>query len=764
MNTLGLQILSIILSVAACVFYIPLILTAINRREGQESAAMLFVIFTGIALVLQVIVALWHSGIVNGSGEGFRQIELYGMLALAILLVLIVRVFLRLDGGKAWYAVGILWVIMLVLLTSNALKLPNVVWENENYYITRKDAAEALLVVGWAIFVSGAVLALFLVYRRTKQALYRNRFAFWVPVFILLVANDGLVILGEQNWMGLLRLAGTGLMAYVILTHHVQDIREIARRTLIYLITTLLIVLVYAAGIAVTNFVFAEAGGYNPMVIVGVIAVILAALFTPLLGLVRRFVNHLFTKEDYDASRTLRDYSLSVSNIIDMEKLASVAVGLIMDTLSISRGFLFLVDKENQSDGQMAYRLRGVEAEQDFTASNGLLNDSSPVAVYLTKEQHPLLQYDIDLLPGFLKMPANEREWLRELDTEVYVPIYSKREWIGMFAFGAKLSGRRYTEEDLVVLFTLAQQTAVALENARLVDDLVKLNQQLRQAYIDLDQANHNLEKIDRTKSDFINIASHELRTPLTIIRGYAGILLDTPAIQKEEYLDQMVKGINDGTQRMTEIMESMFDIAQIDNRTMQLHMQDVLVHDLARNVAINFKNIAKEREQTLIIEIPSLPSIKADPNLLEKIFQHLIRNAIKFTPNGGKITISGGMVSAYGRDFPAGGVEIVVSDTGIGIDPASREVIFTKFYQAGDINKHSTGKTKFKGAGTGLGLALSKGIVEAHGGRIWVESTGYDEQKCPGSQFHVALPIWRAANKEPITLPLPKNDNKGEK
>jgi len=83
-----------------------------------------------------------------------------------------------------------------------------------------------------------------------------------------------------------------------------------------------------------------------------------------------------------------------------------------------------------------------------------------------------------------------------------------------------------------------------------------------------------------------------------------------------------------------------------------------------------------------------------------------------------------------------------VVSDTGIGINPEFHELIFTKFYQTGQVSFHSTGRTKFKGGGPGLGLAIARGIVEAHGGRIWVESPGYDEETCPGSQFHVVLPV----------------------
>jgi hypothetical protein len=91
---------------------------------------------------------------------------------------------------------------------------------------------------------------------------------------------------------------------------------------------------------------------------------------------------------------------------------------------------------------------------------------------------------------------------------------------------------------------------------------------------------------------------------------------------------------------------------------------------------------------------------------------------------------------------MPEGGVEIVVSDTGIGIAPDVQDLIFTKFYQTGKLNLHSSGKTKFKGGGQGLGLAIAKGIVDAHGGKIWVESPGYNEQTCPGSRFHVVLPI----------------------
>jgi len=135
------------------------------------------------------------------------------------------------------------------------------------------------------------------------------------------------------------------------------------------------------------------------------------------------------------------------------------------------------------------------------------------------------------------------------------------------------------------------------------------------------------------------------------------------------------------------------------------------------------------------------LPEIEADLEALRKVFYHLIGNAIKYTPDGGALAISGQALPGQ-ADLPDGGVEIVISDTGIGIDPRFHELIFRKFYQTGQIALHSTSKTKFKGGGPGLGLAIVQGIVEAHGGRVWVASTGYDEQGCPGSQFHVVLPL----------------------
>ena len=221
---------------------------------------------------------------------------------------------------------------------------------------------------------------------------------------------------------------------------------------------------------------------------------------------------------------------------------------------------------------------------------------------------------------------------------------------------------------------------------------------------------------------------------------GYTEMLIEDETLPETAIM--MLKGISKGSKRLHEIVDSMFDIAQIDARALNLNLTPVDVNIIIKDVAVRLEKTIKERKQTMSLQLPALPLIKADPNLIEKLFQHLLNNAIKFTPNDGKITVTAQPSSIQNAEFPSGGIEIIVSDTGIGVDPHARDIIFSKFYQPGDLAKHSTGKTKFKGSGAGLGLALSKGIVEVHGGNIWVESEGYDEEKFPGSQFHIAFPL----------------------
>jgi signal transduction histidine kinase len=168
---------------------------------------------------------------------------------------------------------------------------------------------------------------------------------------------------------------------------------------------------------------------------------------------------------------------------------------------------------------------------------------------------------------------------------------------------------------------------------------------------------------------------------------------------------------------------------------------EQVRLSDIIRGAIEQFEEAITERKMILTLRgIDDLPVIEADPKRLTQVFQNLISNGIKFTPDGGKIDVSG-LVLGTGENGVPTSIQVIVADTGIGIDHDSMQLIFEKFFRVGPVELHSTGATKFKGAGPGLGLPIAKGIVEGHGGRIWVDSRGYDEEKLYGSAFNVVLP-----------------------
>ncbi len=748
---MSVQDLTLILHLVLAALYLPLLFTLIQRHEGRETTAMLLGGYALIGAMLNVAEGWWRGGrLLLASQQVANDLQIYASLLLAFFLLLTVISFLRRDL-RAWLGVGVLWVIGFVLIVLNVFGLDEVIWTNGRFTLTLESLAPAWAMLGWLLFMLGAVVNVRSAYARSRQPLLRNRLNYWTPVFLMLALNDVLVLSGIPLPGNPIRLAAIALATFIVVTHDPPDLVEISRRVVTYIITTLVIVGFYVAGFSASQTVFRALPNYSPLLVGAGIALLLSLIFTPLLSLVRRWVNRWLNIQEYHPSRTLHAYSEQISNILDMQRLANVAVGLIIEAMDISRGFLFLVDSELTSDTQKAYRLRAVRNQGERQIKILTLANDHPIVKHLVQEARPLLQYDLDLLPAFRAVSSHEREWFNHLEAEVYLPIFSKREWIGMLALGAKISGKRYTENDLVTLSALANQTAVALENARLVENLVQLNTELRQAYRALDRANRDLERLDQTKSDFISIASHELRTPLTAIIGYTEILIEDHALPPEAHT--MLKSISKGTRRLHEIMDSMFDIAQIDTRTLQLHVTPVDTASLIKDVSSSLEKSFQERKQTLTIDIPSMPLTKADPNLLKKLFQHLLTNAIKFTPNEGKISVVARALPTRSAELPHGGVEIIVSDSGVGVDPASQDIIFSKFYQPGDISKHSTSKTRFKGSGAGLGLALSKGIVEAHGGRIWVESKGYDEVNFPGSKFHVVLPLSNSIDREAARL-----------
>ena len=293
-----------------------------------------------------------------------------------------------------------------------------------------------------------------------------------------------------------------------------------------------------------------------------------------------------------------------------------------------------------------------------------------------------------------------------------------------------------YVTDSMIELYLANYQLIQASQPGPPVPD--EAEQKVMEYATELARANRELARLEQAKTDFISIAAHELKTPLTLIQGYVNILRD---MEFEPHALTYIEGIHRGSLRMNTIIEDMLDLSALDTDHLKLALEQVNLKSSIDLSITQLKDALAERAQSIeTVGLDALPLVEVDVRRLHQILGQVLSNAIKYTPNGGKITITGQIVAA--TEVMPEGVRLIVKDTGVGIAPEDREKIFERFYRSGNSNLHSTGQTKFMGAGPGLGLAIVKGLVEAHGGRVWAESQGFDMQNCPGSAFNIFFPV----------------------
>jgi signal transduction histidine kinase len=439
----------------------------------------------------------------------------------------------------------------------------------------------------------------------------------------------------------------------------------------------------------------------------------------------------------YEVQRALRDYSQRISLILDLERLADTTLQWLAATMRVEHAaFLLLTPK-----GQSGVELKVLRTSGPTQPETRVFETQGRFLNHFRNIGRPLSQYDLDMLSWFQAMPAAEREWLQALGVELYVPVSSSTGLPALLALGPKEGGRAYSAQDFEVLTLLAGQTAASLENARLVADLNGVQQDLKRLNAQLAETNHQLKRLDQAKAEFVTMASHELRTPLSQILGLSDALAsleeeldDSPLVQP--FLSRIWRG----AQRLKHVVDAMIDMSLIDAGALKIHRKPTPVSEMVDAAVSSVLEGATSRSQSIVVEgLAGLPMVEVDSARLEQVLASLLSNAIKFTPDGGNILVTG-ETEAPGPE--SGSVRICVADEGIGIDLDQQSLVFEKFYRPESHSQHSTDEVALKGAGPGLGLSIARGIVEAHGGRIWAESPGRDEKSCPGSKFFVSLPV----------------------
>ena len=272
-----------------------------------------------------------------------------------------------------------------------------------------------------------------------------------------------------------------------------------------------------------------------------------------------------------------------------------------------------------------------------------------------------------------------------------------------------------------------------------LYEQSLALIEQLEQKIVELEAAYDRLKHLEKAKSDFISVVSHELRTPLTLISSYSQMLQTLPHLKTDPTVKEFLSGVTRGSDRLQEIINDMVSVIRVELVNRDLKFAPVSIRSIIRTIADEQAETLQERRLTLDLQLAQdLPMINGDSKQLHSAFSRVIGNAIKYTPNDGRISVTTRLV--VNKEEQAF-VETVVADTGVGVDLDKQKLIFDKFTTAENVALHSSSKTQFMGGGVGLGLTIAKGVIEAHQGQIWVESEGYNPDKLPGSKFFILLP-----------------------
>jgi len=403
--------------------------------------------------------------------------------------------------------------------------------------------------------------------------------------------------------------------------------------------------------------------------------------------------------------------STTASTVLDPEKLLQAVVDLTKERFNLYHAHIYLID---DSWNTLLLAAGAGEVGRVMVETGHAIDmkaDKSLVA-RAVREHNSIIVNDVRSEAGFLPNPM-----LPETRAEMAVPMIVGDKVIGVFDVQSDIQGH-FTDEDANIYTTLASQVAVALQNARL--------------YVEQAATVTQLRELDRLKSSFLANMSHELRTPLNSILGFADVMLEELDGPLTENMNNDLSLIYKNGQHLLHLINDVLDMAKIESGKLSLSIEKFNLQDVIEEVTSFTSALASEKNLALFIEPDSDHEVEihADKIRLRQVLINLINNSIKFT-DAGKISIH------VTRE--TSNVLIRIKDTGIGIPIDLLESVFQEFTQVDTT-------TTRKAGGTGLGLPISRRLINMHNGRLWAESTGVNGE---GSTFFVHLPIEANINED---------------
>ncbi len=410
----------------------------------------------------------------------------------------------------------------------------------------------------------------------------------------------------------------------------------------------------------------------------------------------------------YDFDQLLHNAAFVMSANIELRPLVSRTLETLCSQMKLNGAMLILVDQN------------GIYDQISIGLKSPILKIGQ-IAPLLDKKEVVLLE-------------KNQEDGLKQLNKDFGVfatRILAIEERVtGLLVLGKKQNNAAFGSKDLKAINTLAPYIAVAVQNSQSFEKIKKFNlilsDEIRKATSDLQKANSKLKDLDKLKDDFVSIASHELRTPMTAIRSYAWMALHRSDIKLSERMRRYLYRTLISTERLINLVNDLLNISRIEGGKIEVSPIAFDLSSLVKDVAEDVKVKADEKQLKLfVLDHPNLPKVFADPDKVREVLLNLIGNSIKFTYPNGTITV----------DFFADGqyLEVSIKDTGSGISKEDLGRLFQKFGRL--ENSYVSMSTS---GGTGLGLYISKSLVDLMHGKIWANSEGVDQ----GAAFTFSLPI----------------------
>lgn len=390
--------------------------------------------------------------------------------------------------------------------------------------------------------------------------------------------------------------------------------------------------------------------------------------------------------------------------------------------------------------------LRGFPVDLDIQDLQGIVQHNGLCEI-VRHSKEPLCISDVTKRPNWAHPPN-----MSVTHTWLSLPLIHWDEVLGMLLM-IRTEPDAYSDDQIELARTFAEQAALALKNALLFKEVNTFTHQLEMTIEErtrnLQAANQQLASMDQAKNDFLETIITELDQPIKQISGHGKYLLAQPI---SDEATQALINIGEGVKRLRGVMERLQEVALVDSTDFKINHERVDMSEVLHSLSNTFGALLRERRITCnFSQLDNLPPVWGDARQIYKVFYHLIENAIRYTPDKGRITIKGSYHVLVENGVKRGEIQISVKDTGVGIHRAIQGQIFDKFYK----NKPSAVAGKRDSGGVaGLGLAIARKVVEAHSGRIWVESSGHDEVKLPGSTFYVLLPAMQGTDESPSALP----------